>query len=67
VTARTLAGLAGVHEASASEAGIDLVVDDAGSLLPHIFEQATLAGAVVKTPSVEYSTKNRPRPRPVDK
>ena len=52
VTARTLAVLAGVHEASASEAGIDLVVDDAGSLLPQILERATLAGSVVKTVEV---------------
>ena len=51
-TAHALAALAGVHEASATEDGIALVVDDARGLLPEILQQATVAGASVKTVEV---------------
>jgi ABC-2 type transport system ATP-binding protein len=51
-TAHALAALHGVHEASATEDGIALVVDDARGLLPEILQQATVAGASVKTVEV---------------
>jgi ABC-2 type transport system ATP-binding protein len=50
--AQQLAGLAGVYKSSASEDAIELVVDDAGSLLPNILEQAAQAGSVVKSVEV---------------
>jgi ABC-2 type transport system ATP-binding protein len=51
-TARALAGLGAVHEASATDDGISLVVDDARGLLPEILHQADAAGATVKTVEV---------------
>ena len=51
-TARALATLTGVKEATATEDGIALVVDDARSLLPGILEHALVAGVTVKTVEV---------------
>jgi ABC-2 type transport system ATP-binding protein len=51
-TAHALAALNGVHQASAIEDGIDLVVDDARGLLPEILRQASVAGATIKTVEV---------------
>jgi ABC-2 type transport system ATP-binding protein len=51
-SARALASLVGVHEASATEDGITLVVDDARSLLPEILHQALVAGATIKSVDV---------------
>jgi ABC-2 type transport system ATP-binding protein len=51
-TARALTGLPGVHEASARDDGIALVVDDARRLLPEIIQTAAAAGATVKTVEV---------------
>jgi ABC-2 type transport system ATP-binding protein len=47
-----LAGLAGVHEASASGEGIALVVDDARGLLPEILQRTAATGVTVKTVEV---------------
>jgi ABC-2 type transport system ATP-binding protein len=51
-TAHALAALNGVHQASATEDGIALVVDDARGLLPEILQQASVAGATIKTVEV---------------
>ncbi len=51
VTAQRLALLGGVHEASATADGIDLVVDDARGRLPEIL-QAAAVGATIKTVEV---------------
>jgi ABC-2 type transport system ATP-binding protein len=51
-TAHALAALNGVRQASAIEDGIALVVDDARGLLPEILQQASVAGATVKTVEV---------------
>jgi ABC-2 type transport system ATP-binding protein len=51
-TAHALAALNGVHQASATEDGIALVVDDARGLLPEILQQASVAGATIKSVEV---------------
>jgi ABC-2 type transport system ATP-binding protein len=50
--ARSLSTVGGVREASATDEGISLVMDDARSHLPEILQQAATAGATIKTVEV---------------
>jgi ABC-2 type transport system ATP-binding protein len=50
--ARSLSTVGGVREASATDEGISLVVDDARSHLPEILQEAATAGATIKTVEV---------------
>ena len=50
--ARSLSTVGGVREASATDDGISLVMDDARSHLPEILQQAATAGATIKTVEV---------------
>ena len=50
--ARSLSTVGGVREASATDDGISLVMDDARSHLPEILQQAATSGATIKTVEV---------------
>jgi len=50
--ALSLSAISGVREASATDEGIALVMDDARSHLPEILQQAARAGAAIKTVEV---------------
>jgi ABC-2 type transport system ATP-binding protein len=49
---RSLSTVGGVREASATDEGISLVMDDARSHLPEILQEAAAAGATIKTVEV---------------